>query len=95
MAERAWAYWDVNHKTSKAYKPTSQGQVERMNREFKTAWAQDTILLGQKADWRESLVHHSFRINTTIWASTGFTPWYVHMGWEMEWMPCPDNNARN
>ena len=94
VAVNAWHYWGTIHRTSRAYKPTSQGQVERVNREFKQAWAQDTIMLGQKANWKESLNRHTWRINTTVWESTGFTPWKVHMGYEMNWMPHPDDNAR-
>ena len=94
VAVNAWHYWGTIHRTSRAYKPTSQGQVERVNREFKQAWAQDTIMLGMKANWKESLNRHTWRINTTVWESTGFTPWKVHMGYEMNWMPHPDDNAR-
>jgi hypothetical protein len=65
-----------------------------VNREFKQAWAQDTIMLGQKANWKESLNQHTWHINTTVWELTGFTPWKVHMGYEMNWMPHPDDNAR-
>ena len=90
-----WTKWNIQFVMSKVYRPTSQGQVERVNREYKTAWHQDELIMKGRSNWRKRLAKDTFRKNTTQWKSTGFTPWMVHYRWQMDWMPNPTDAARN
>ena len=72
-------------RTGRAYKPSSQGQVERTNRTLKQAIYHD-ILTSEDYNWVRDLDLRVFAYNTMTQTSAGRTPFEIHRGRKMTWM---------
>ena len=64
------------------YRPQADGRVERANRTIKECLTR--LLHEQPADWDVLLPQVSMAINSTVHDSTGFTPFYLTHGSEMQ-----------
>ena len=64
------------------YRPQADGRVERVNRTVKECLTR--LLHEQPADWDVLLPQVSMAINSTVHDSTGFTPFYLTHGSEMQ-----------
>lgn len=73
-------------RTSRPNKPSSNGQVERTNGTLKSAIYADFLRSGQYSfiNWLDSYV---MAYNTMVHTSTGYTPYELHKGRRMTWMP--------
>lgn len=76
----------ITFRTSRAYRPQTQGQVERTNRTLKQAIYQD-MLQSDNLRWIDFLSDYTMSYNTMTHTSTGYTPFEVHRGRKMGWMP--------
>jgi transposase InsO family protein len=65
-----------------AYRPQSDGRVERMNRTVKECVTR--LLRVYAEDWDELLPFVTMAINSTVAESTGFTPFFLVHGTEMQ-----------
>ena len=75
----------VIQRTSRAYRPQSQGGVERLNKTLKGAAHLDWFVTGRDLS-DEDLRAIVFAYNTTIHSMTGKTPYEVFRGHKMLWM---------
>ena len=88
VAKASREYYDrcgIVFRTGRAYKPSSQGQVERTNRTLKAAIYHD-ILATDNYDWVTNLDMRVFSYNTLTQTSAGRTPFEIHRGRKMTWM---------
>ena len=88
VAKASREYYDrcgIVFRTGRAYKPSSQGQVERTNRTLKAAIYHD-ILATANYDWVTNLDMRVFSYNTLTQTSAGRTPFEIHRGRKMTWM---------
>ena len=76
-------------RTGRAYKPSTQGQVERSNRTIKQAIYHDMLTSGNSS-WVSELPQRIFTYNTLTQSSTGRTPYELHRGRKSPWMPGPE-----
>ena len=72
----------VRRTRTTAYRPQADGRVERTNRTVKECLTR--LLHEQSADWDVLLPQVSMAINSTVHESTGFTPFYLTHGTEMQ-----------
>jgi hypothetical protein len=94
VSDASRAYYErcgIIFRTGRAYKPSSQGQVERTNRTLKSAIYHD-ILATDNYDWVTNLDLRVFAYNTLTQTSAGRTPFEIHRGRKMTWMS--DGNDR-
>jgi hypothetical protein len=94
VSDASRAYYErcgIIFRTGRAYKPSSQGQVERTNRTLKSAIYHD-ILATDNYDWVTNLDLRVFSYNTLTQTSAGRTPFEIHRGRKMTWMS--DGNDR-
>jgi hypothetical protein len=77
----------IQYRTSRAYKPNTQGQVERVHRTLKGAIRQDMELVNNTTDWVKYYEDYVQAYNTMTTGATGYTPFEVHMGYKSDWMP--------
>ena len=75
----------VISRTSRAYRPQSQGGVERLNKSIKGAAYLDWMVTGRDLS-DEELRSIVFAYNTTVHSVTGKTPYEVWRGHKMQWM---------
>jgi transposase InsO family protein len=88
VSEKSRDYYErcgIVFRTGRAYKPSSQGQVERTNRTLKAAIYHD-ILATDNYDWVTNLDMRVFSYNTLTQTSAGLTPFEIHRGRKMTWM---------
>jgi hypothetical protein len=85
-------------RTSRPNKPSTNGQVERTNGTLKSAIYADFLRSGQYSfiNWLDS---YTMAYNTMVHTSTGYTPFELHKGRRMTWMPdkpgaLADTNSR-
>ena len=78
------------HRTSKAYKPSTQGQVERTNRTLKGAMKLDG-LLNPNSNPVEWLRDYERAYNLMCHRATGFAPLELHNGIRIDWLPNPSD----
>ena len=72
----------VRRTRTTAYRPQADGRVERTNRTVKECLTR--LLHDHPADWDTLLPHVAMAINSTVHDSTGFTPFYLTYGSEMQ-----------
>ena len=70
----------TNHKTTSAYHPQANGQVERMNHTL--ADMLSMYVSSHHRDWDETLPYVCFAYNTARQESTGFSPFFLLYGRE-------------
>jgi hypothetical protein len=68
----------VKRKMTTAYRPCCDGLVERFNRTLADMLA--SYLLTGRNNWDDYLSHATFAYNTSVHASTGYTPHYLMFG---------------
>jgi hypothetical protein len=68
----------VKRKMTTAYRPCCDGLVERFNRTLADMLA--SYLLTGRNNWDDYLSHAIFAYNTSVHASTGYTPHYLMFG---------------
>ena len=97
VADESRAYYErcgIIFRTGRAYKPSSQGQVERTNRTLKSAIYHD-ILATDNYDWVTNLDLRVFSYNTLTQTSAGRTPFEIHRGRKMTWMSDGNDRTEN
>ena len=97
VADESRAYYErcgIIFRTGRAYKPSSQGQVERTNRTLKSAIYHD-ILSTDNYDWVTNLDLRVFSYNTLTQTSAGRTPFEIHRGRKMTWMSDGNDRTNN
>jgi transposase InsO family protein len=79
----------IIYRTSRPNRPSTNGQVERTNGTLKGAIISDFIRSGEYSftNWLDSYV---MAYNTMVHTSTGVTPFELHKGRAMSWMPNKD-----
>lgn len=97
VSDESRAYYarcGIIYRTGRAYKPSSQGQVERTNRTLKSAIYHD-ILATDNYDWVTNLDLRVFSYNTLTQTSAGRTPFEIHRGRKMTWMSDGNDRTEN
>ena len=97
VSDASRAYYErcgIIFRTGRAYKPSSQGQVERTNRTLKSAIYHD-ILATDNYDWVTNLDLRVFSYNTLTQTSAGRTPFEIHRGRKMTWMSDGNDRTEN
>ena len=97
VSDESRAYYErcgIIFRTGRAYKPSSQGQVERTNRTLKSAIYHD-ILSTDNYDWVTNLDLRVFSYNTLTQTSAGRTPFEIHRGRKMTWMSDGNDRTNN
>ena len=97
VADESRAYYErcgIIFRTGRAYKPSSQGQVERTNRTLKSAIYHD-ILATDNYNWVANLDLRVFSYNTLTQTSAGRTPFEIHRGRKMTWMSDGNDRTNN
>ena len=84
----------VEQRHGRAYKPTSQGQVERTNRTLKNAIYADFLQYNSR-EWVDWLANYAFAYNTTKHSSIGFSPMEVHRGRLVTFMTDTDGKSED
>ena len=77
-----WSQLGTTLTMSTAYHPQSDGQTERANRTLEEMLR--SRINFEQDDWDEHLAAAELAINNSIQASTGFTPFYLSYGREVE-----------
>lgn len=79
----------IIYRTSRPNRPSTNGQVERTNGTLKGAIISDFIRSGEYSftNWLDGYV---MAYNTMVHTSTGVTPFELHKGRAMSWMPNKD-----
>jgi transposase InsO family protein len=72
----------VRRTRTTAYRPQADGRVERTNRTVKECTTR--LMHEYHDDWDALLPHTAMAINSTVHESTGFTPFYLAHGCEMQ-----------
>ena len=80
LTQRVMAAFETNHKTTTAYHPQSNGQVERINHNL--ADMLSMFVSADHSDWDELLPFITFAYNTSRQETTGRTPFYLLHGRE-------------
>ena len=97
VSDESRAYYErcgIIFRTGRAYKPSSQGQVERTNRTLKSAIYHD-ILATDNYNWVANLDLRVFSYNTLTQTSAGRTPFEIHRGRKMTWMSDGNDRTNN
>ena len=68
----------VKRKTTTAYRPCCDGLVERFNRTLADMLA--SYLSKGRTNWDDYISYATFAYNTSVHASTGYTPHYLMFG---------------
>ena len=85
MAKFWRAFWSQLGTTltpSTAYHPQTDGQTERQNRTLEEMMR--AVINFQQTDWDEHLAVAELAFNNSVHASTGFTPFYLNCGQEVQ-----------
>lgn len=80
LIKQVYAEFGVNHVTSTAYHPQTNGLVERFNKTLSTMLSM--YVRRDHRDWDKYLAHAVFAYNTTVQDSTGYSPFYLMHGYE-------------
>ena len=80
MFQKIIASFETNHRTTTAYHPQSNGQVERINHTL--ADMLSMYVSSDHSDWDEVLPFVTFAYNTSRQETTGRTPFYLMHGRE-------------
>jgi transposase InsO family protein len=84
----------IVYRTGRAYKPSTQGQVERTNRTLKQAIYHDFLSSGTQ-NWVDRLPERLWVYNTVHATGTGRTPYEQHRYRRPLWMPTPEALREN
>ena len=84
----------IVYRTGRAYKPSTQGQVERTNRTLKQAIYHDFLSSGTQ-NWVDRLPERLWVYNTVHATGTGRTPYEQHRYRRPSWMPTPEALREN
>jgi hypothetical protein len=76
----------IEFRTSRSYRPQTQGQVERTNQTLERAIQADFITL-QNFEWVKRLPQYVAGYNTMTCRSHGHTPYFAMFGREQHWTP--------
>src|SRR6202007_1061372 len=76
--QQLWKLCDTQLKMSTAYHPQTDGQTERANRTLEDILRH--YVSNKQDDWDEHLTAAEIAINSSVQASTGFTPYYLNYG---------------
>ena len=68
----------VEHRTTSAYNPASNGKVERFNRVFKALLRK--LINNQRCTWEDQLGPALMAYNNSVSSVTGHTPYFLHYG---------------
>ena len=93
-SQEYFAQCGIAFRTSRAYRPQTQGQVERTNRTLKQAMYQDMLQTNNER-WIDFLFDYTMSYNTMTHTATGFTPFEVHRGRKMDWVPNRNDRTTN
>lgn len=80
LVKRICATLQIAKTRTTAYNPQCDGLVERFNRTLEHMLA--TTLKDSPFDWEERLKKMCMAYNSSVNASTGYTPFYLLFGWE-------------
>ena len=80
--ERFYENWGITHVTTTSYHPQSNGQVEKFNGTLAVMLA--TQIKRNDETWDEFVEDVVLAYNTTISSSTGFTPFYLMFGKQVD-----------
>ena len=80
IMQRLCVLLDIKKTRTSPYNPKSDGMVERFNRTLIDQLAK--TLLSCDGEWDDYLKHVAFSYNTSVHASTGYTPYYLTHGRE-------------
>lgn len=78
LMQQTMKIFGIKHARTSTYSPASNGEVERMNRDYQNILAK--IGKNTGADWDKNLCLASMAHNTSPHASTGESPYYLLMG---------------
>lgn len=76
----------IQHRVGRAYKPSTQGQVERTNRTLKQAIYMDN-LTSEDFVWAPKLPGKVFAYNTLVQSAINKSPFEIHRGWRPSFAP--------
>jgi transposase InsO family protein len=65
------------------YRPNCNGQIERMHRTLHDCMAK--LVTENQSDWSRLIPYAEFVFNSSIHASTGFSPYFIMTGREAKW----------
>ena len=83
--EKFYEHWGITHITTTPYHPQSNGSVEKFNGTIAILLA--TQIKNEDETWDEFIDEAVLSYNTTISESTGFSPFYLMFGKQIDQIP--------